>query len=133
MPIAKAIEKKWGVPAEVTIAQAALESGWGKKVKGNAYFGIKGKGSKGSVNFGTHEVINGKKIGINDNFASYGGFADAANGYGEFLNKNKRYREAFKHKDNPVEFAKAVARAGYATDPEYANKLTSIIKSNKFV
>ncbi|WP_308219506.1 glycoside hydrolase family 73 protein [Aggregatibacter actinomycetemcomitans] len=71
MPIAKAIEEKWGVPAEVTIAQAALESGWGKKVKGNAYFGVKGKGSKGSVNFGTHEVINGKKIRMNDNFASY--------------------------------------------------------------
>ncbi|AAP95805.1 integrating conjugative element protein [[Haemophilus] ducreyi] len=132
MPIAKAIEEKWGVPAEVVIAQAALESGWGKHVKGNAYFGIKGKGSQGSINFGTHEVINGKKISINDNFASYGGFGDAANGYGEFLNKNKRYREAFKHKDNPVEFAKAIARAGYATDPDYANKLTKIIQSNKF-
>lgn len=132
MPIAKAIEEKWGVPAEVVVAQAALESAWGKKVKGNSYFGVKGKGSQGSVNFATHEVINGKKISINDNFASYSGFGDAANGYGEFLNKNKRYREAFKYKDNPVEFAKAVAKAGYATDPEYANKLTSIIKSNKF-
>ncbi|MDY3124183.1 MAG: integrating conjugative element protein [[Actinobacillus] rossii] len=131
LPVAKEIEKKWGVPAEVVIAQAALESGWGKKVKGNAYFGVKGSGTSGSINFGTHEVINGKRIAINDNFAAYGDFGAAADGYGAFLTKNKRYREAFQYKDDPIAFARAVAKAGYATDPNYADTLTKIIKGNR--
>ncbi|MDH3000184.1 integrating conjugative element protein [Chelonobacter oris] len=131
MPAAKEIEKKWGVPAAVVIAQAALESGWGEHVKGNAYFGVKGKGTNGSVNFATTEVIDGKRVGIRDNFASYGGFGEAADGYGAFLNKNKRYRNAFNYRDDPVAFAREVAKAGYATDPNYADTLTKIIRGNK--
>ncbi|MGR3807759.1 integrating conjugative element protein [Pasteurella testudinis] len=131
LPAAKEIEKKWGVPAAVVIAQAALESGWGQHVKGNAYFGVKGTGSSGSVNFATHEVINGQKVGIRDNFAAYGGFGEAADGYGAFLTKNKRYRNAFNYKDDPVAFAREVAKAGYATDPNYADTLTKIIRGNK--
>jgi type VI secretion system secreted protein VgrG len=131
VPAAKDVKKQWGVPVAVLIAQSAQETGWGRHVKNNAYFGIKGKAPDGSsVNFATTEVIDGKVIHTTGTFRAYTGFADSADDYGRFLSQNGRYKAAFAFKHDPVKFVQEIAKAGYATDPNYAKSLISIIHSH---
>ena len=122
-PLALKVQDRYGVPYGVCIAQAALETGWGRYVKGNNYFGIKGQGQK----FATHEFVDGKKINILDSFRAYESMGDSFEDYGRFLSTQPRYAKAFQT-GNPEEFAKELQRAGYATDPEYASKLISIMR-----
>lgn len=125
---AKKINLKYKIPASILIAQAALESGWGRSVKNNAYFGIKTHKSTGaSTTFTTTEVINGKKITMKDSFRAYANFSEAAEDYGKFLTTQPRYKSAFTHSKEPLKFADSLQQAGYATDPSYAKKLQSII------
>jgi flagellum-specific peptidoglycan hydrolase FlgJ len=127
---AKKINNKYKIPASILIAQAALESGWGRSVKGNAFFVIKTHNSKGSsTTFATTEFVNGKKVSIKDSFRSYKNFSEAAEDYGKFLTTQIRYKPAFIHSKNPEKFAEALQKAGYATDPQYAKKLKSIINT----
>lgn len=129
LPAAKAVMTKWKIPASVMIAQSAQETGWGRSVKGNAYFGIKGKSPSGaSVDFGTHEVTGGQSVAITDSFRAYKDFDEAADDYGAFLNGNPRYAAAFKPGIDANAFIDAMAAAGYATDPDYAKKLKAIIR-----
>lgn len=129
-PIAKEVKRRWKVPMAVLIAQGALESNWGRSVKGNAYFGIKGKSPDGkSVTFGTHEEVDGIFVSINGQFRAYASLAEAANDYGRFLATNKRYAVCFSYSDQPAQFVAALAAAGYATDSSYAGKVTSIIRA----
>lgn len=131
MALESALEtsKNWNIPTSVLLAQSAHESGWGKHVKGNAYFGIKGKSPNGnSTLFNTTEVIDGKIVKVKDTFRSYANYAEAADDYGRFLNKNKRYAAAISHSNDPDAFIENVANAGYATDPEYKNKIIKIMK-----
>lgn len=127
---AKAISARTGIPAEVILAQSALESDWGRTVEGNAYFGIKGKSPTGnSIAFSTHEVtLSGQRISEVDAFRAYTSYSEAANDYASLI--QRRYPAAFAHRNEPEKFAEAVARQGYATDPHYAKKLKSIIHSH---
>lgn len=114
----------------IIIAQAALESGWGRHVKDNAYFGIKAHNTSGTTtSFKTTEFVNGKKIPTSDTFRAYKNFNEAAQGYGQFLTSNPRYKSAFAYKNNPEKFADQLQVAGYATDPQYAKKLKTIIST----
>jgi flagellar protein FlgJ len=129
LPIARNVKKKWGVPVAVTIAQSAQETGWGRTVVDNAYFGIKGRSPDGSsTDFATTEVVGGKVIHIKAQFRAYTSYADSADDYGRFLSENPRYKEAFANKNDPYRFVQAIAKAGYATDPDYARALMSIIR-----
>ena len=113
----------------VLLAQAAHESAWGRHVKSNAYFGIKGKSPSGaSTSFKTHEVVGGKSVTITDSFRAYKDFAEAADDYGRFLSQNPRYKACFSHTKDPGKFVDALAGAGYATDPDYASKIKNIIR-----
>lgn len=118
-----------GVPVGVIVAQGGLESGWGKHVVDNAYFGVKGHAPGGhATNFTTHEVVGGKTITIKDNFRAYTSFADAAMDYAMMLRRNPRFAMAFRHKD-AMGFASQIGK--YATDPLYVKKLHSIITQQK--
>ncbi len=150
-PFAKDSEKNTGVPALVTLAQAALESGWGKSAPQFNFFGIKADRSwsgerqllrtteylpKGvsfpeiiSTEITTRKNSKGEplyKYVIRDWFRAYtspeGSFRDKGN----FLRTNQRYKPAFNHTD-PFKFATEVAKAGYATDPDYESKLHRLI------
>jgi flagellum-specific peptidoglycan hydrolase FlgJ len=133
LPGARKTKKRWGVPIAVLLAQAAQETGWGRKVVDNAYFGIKGKSPTGAATkFNTTEVLNGKVVKMTDTFRAYESFEEAAEDYGRFLNEQPRYAGAFAFRDDPIKFAEAVAKAGYATDPHYAASLTRIIVSRRF-
>lgn len=130
-PYAQEVQRKYGVPASIAIAQAALETGWGKKVLGNNLFGIKaGRSWQGAtIDMRTHEYVNGVRIGIVDKFRAFANVGDAFDAYGKFLTQNVRYSNVVSA-DNGFEAADALQRAGYATDPEYASSLKNIITSN---
>lgn len=135
LPAAQRASQASGVPAQLIMAQAALESGWGKreiraedgKTSFNL-FGIKAdKGWKGPVTvFPTHEVINGERIAIDDQFRAYRTFGECLADRAEFFRRNPRYAKCFLE-DTGHGWARAVARAGYATDPTYADKLIQIM------
>ena len=120
-PLAQAEYTERGtILPSVCIAQAALESGWDTKAK--TLFGIKGSGNK----LVTKEFINGKYVTVTDSFKAYPNLAKSVDGYYEFLENNKRYKPALGLQD-PLAQITAIARAGYATDPQYARKVYNII------
>jgi flagellar rod assembly protein/muramidase FlgJ len=130
---AQEAHKKYGVFASVTLAQAALESAWGKTAISNNLFGIKADSSwKGKkVLIDTHEVHQGRRIPVKAWFRAYMSPNASVLDHALFLSQNPRYKESFKC-NNGCDFARAIAKAGYATDPNYAELLISIIQHNGF-
>lgn len=132
LPAAERIEAKYGLPAEVIVAQAALESNWGKSAIGTYnVFGIKGHGSQGSINVSTREFYHGRWHRVQDHFAHYGSFDEAFEAYARTLH-NGSYKRALANKSDPVRFARAL-QGVYATDPSYAAKLISIMRSERLM
>ncbi|KLP39987.1 hypothetical protein ABR36_10220 [Enterobacter ludwigii] len=128
LPSAIATHEKWKVPVSVLLAQSGLESGWGRQVKNNAYFGIKGKSASGEIaSFTTHEYENGHYVSKTQSFRAYHDYGESADDYGRFLFENKRYKLAFSFATEPNRFVCEIAKAGYATDPSYENKLIKVM------
>jgi flagellum-specific peptidoglycan hydrolase FlgJ len=118
-----------GVDPNALLTQWGFESAWGSKVSGKYnYFGIKADkswtGDKKDVM--THEFLNGQKVELPQPFRSYNSPKEAVDDYVNFLKNNKRYEKAgvFQAKTSGEYFG-ALQKAGYATDPNYASKLTS--------
>lgn len=132
-PAAKEASKKSGVPASIILAQAALETGWGGSSIGDAknLFGIKGTGPAGSISVPTQEYRNGRMVTETASFRKYNSWQESIEDHGRLL-QNARYAAAMRNAGNPDQFARELQKAGYATDPEYASKLISIMKSNNF-
>ena len=135
-PHALAVERESGIPAHFMVAQAALETGWGKAeprfADGRAsfnLFGIKaGKGWKGAtVEASTLEYVDGQAQRQTERFRAYGSYAEAFTDYARLLTESPRYSAAAASRDG-AGFARALQNAGYATDPQYAAKLERIIK-----
>ena len=127
---AGAVKSTYGVPIAVTLSQSGLETGWGRAVVGNSYFGIKAQAGQPSVTTATHEYdADGNRVSIEAAFGSFPDFASSALAYGNFLRTQPRYAAAFQHTDNPEAFAVAVANAGYATSPTYGEKLVEIMRT----
>lgn len=122
-------QRKTGIPASVTLAQAALESGWGERAAGNNLFGIKADSSwKGlTISFRTTEHLDGKDVKLVDKFRRYDSWLTSMVDHAQFLLKNKRYAACFKETTGPG-WARALQAAGYATDPDYAKKLIDIMR-----
>ncbi len=129
--------KTTGIPAKFMLGQAALESGWGKReIKGkdgtNSYnlFGIKAGGDwKGKVvEATTTEYVNGKAQTRVERFRAYDNYADSFKDYAKLLTSNPRYEKVLASAGDATSFAQGLQKAGYATDPNYATKLASIIK-----
>lgn len=132
-PHAQKAAAELGVPAKALVAQAALETGWGRRLaqKGgdssNNLFGIKaGSRWKGdSVNTSTHEYVDGVRRTERADFRAYGSAAESFADYTRLLG-NDRYAHARGTGNDTHRFASALQKAGYATDPRYAAKLTAI-------
>jgi flagellar protein FlgJ len=125
--------KEYNILPSLTLAQAALESGWGRNHIQNNLFGIKATDSwKGKVaEVWTTEYINGQPQKVRALFRAYDSFAESVRDHSRLLGELPRYisvREASNYK----EACYAVQQAGYATDPEYAVKLIGIIETNGF-
>ena len=136
LPAAQRASEASGVPAQLIMAQAALESGWGKreirKEDGSSsfnVFGIKADRSwKGAVaESATTEYVNGVPQKIRAAFRAYGSYDEAFADYAKFLANNPRYSGVLAARD-PAEAAHGLQRAGYATDPEYGGKLVRIMR-----
>lgn len=125
MPHAERVGREIGVAPEIIIAQAALESGWGRSAPGNNFFGIKSHGKSGGQTLATNEVINGQTVRINDSFRQYEDIGQSVEDYGRFLRENPRYREMLQAGDIDAQI-EALGRSGYATDPQYAAKVRQI-------
>ncbi len=129
-PIAQKVSADTGIPAEVLLAIPANETGWGSSVAGNNLFGIKGRGPAGAVATPTWEVVNGQRQDITDTFRAYGDAEQSMRDFAAFLQQNPRYAGALQtlqQTGDPSAFVRAVGQAGYATDPQWADKVTRVM------
>jgi len=127
LPFAKEIQSQYKIPVSVCIAQSALETGWGRYVVGNNYFGIKATPDDGGVvESPTMEFINGQWIQITASFCQYPNMEASVLGYGKLLGTSPIYTACFLA-TNPQDFCAQLQICGYATDPSYAEKLNAII------
>lgn len=129
-PAAEEGERIYGVPASVTLAQAALETGWGQHIpQGFNLFGIKGRGSAGSIALRTQEHVNGRVVTITDNFAKYNDFYESVVAHGRLFH-NGYYDKAinqFKQDGSAENFVRNI-HGIYATDRDYQGKVLSIMQ-----
>lgn len=134
-PLAADAAEQLGLEPEVLVAQAALETGWGKHTIAKAdgtnshnYFGIKASDDwRGDVvAVRTHEFINGRALKVNADFRAYPDAGAAFDDYVHFLNSHPRYARTLQHGGDPHRFAAGLAAAGYATDPRYAEKILAV-------
>ena len=149
-PFALETEHKTGISHLFTLAQAALESGWGERTFGNMLFGIKARPETpadkkqllrttevlSSANAVFPKIFSIKKradgkytYSVLDWFRKYETQEECFTDHAQFFFKNKRYAKALEVKDNPYKFAEEVANAGYATAPNYADSLKKLIKT----
>lgn len=120
-------QKKYGIPASITLAQGLLESGAGKSemaLESNNHFGIK------CHNNWDGETVTYFDDGVNSCFRKYKQVEDSYDDHSKFLVNGARYRGLFKLDPDDYEgWANGLKKAGYATDPNYAEKLIKIIKT----
>jgi flagellar protein FlgJ len=136
-PHAEAASRTTGIPAHLIVGQAALESGWGKReikmADGSSSFNLfsvkAGKGWNGKVaEITTTEYANGVAHKQTERFRAYGSYTEAFQDYAKLLSDNPRYAAVI-GQDGAKGFAQALQQAGYATDPNYADKLVKVIGS----
>ena len=153
-PFALETERKTGISHLFTLAQAALESGWGERGVGNNFFGIKVPKNLvssmlnekkqllrttevlSSANAVFPKIFSIKKradgkytYSVLDWFRKYETQEECFTDHAQFFFKNKRYAKALLVKSDPYKFAEEVAKAGYATAPNYADSLKKLIKT----
>lgn len=125
-----------GIPAKFMLGQAALESGWGRKeirsadgTNSHNLFGIKAGASwhGKTVESVTTEYNNGIAHKRVEKFRAYDSYADSFRDYANLLRNNPRYQNVIANASDVTGFAQGLQKAGYATDPHYADKLTRII------
>ena len=148
-PFALETERKTGISHLFILAQAALESGWGERTFGNMLFGIKARPETpadkkqllrttevlSSANAVFPKIFSIKKradgkytYSVLDWFRKYETQEECFTDHAQFFFINKRYAKALLVRSDPYKFAEEVAKAGYATAPNYADSLKKIIK-----
>lgn len=125
------------VPASVTMGQAILESGWGKSslaAKYNNYFGIKCTSTASPYQSGCVTLASTEYVGTPatpkvyySSFRTYSSITNSFKDHSRLLTTASRYAKAFQYTQNPDQFIKEIAAAGYATDPAYANSVISLM------
>ena len=139
LPMAEKAAERLGIEPRFLVAQAALETGWGKSMIRQAdgsnshnLFGIKATGWKGaSATVTTTEYVNGKATREKAGFRAYDSFEQSFDDFVSLLENNDRYRTAIQVASNTGDserFVKELQKAGYATDPQYARKISQIAR-----
>ncbi len=129
---AQASSKTSGLPAGITVAQAALESAWGNSElsrRGNNYFGIKAHSRHAVLEMSTTEVIQGNVRKVTARFAAYKDMAECFACRDQLISHGAVYAEARASARDPEQFAHALAKH-WATDPNYAEKILKIYREN---
>jgi len=138
-PYAQQAAKALGVAPGALLAQAALETGWGRSVINNSdgsnsfnLFNIKAdrswQGRQAKVS--TLEFEQGVAKKVNAGFRSYNSYQESFQDYVDFIKSNPRYAEALKKAGNAGQYMRELQHAGYATDPKYADKVMSIYQGS---
>ncbi len=134
-PEAQAMQNRYHVLASITIAQAILESDWGSSQLASQYhnlFGIKGTGP-GSKEMSTKEYVNGKWIVIKGRFKVYDSWDASIKDHTQLmLNGTDTNKQNYSQVTKATDYksaARALQQSGYATDPDYAKKLISVIQT----
>jgi len=141
-PHAERIAKEAGINPDVLMAQAALETGWGKRLvpgkhggSSNNLFNIKAdtrwSGDKSHVS--TLEFDGEVARKERAAFRSYANVEQSLQDYVDFIKEHPRYQQALQVADDPAQYAEALQSAGYATDPQYAQKIQSVLNNPAFV
>jgi len=140
-PHAQQASQALGVSAEIIVAQSALETGWGRYAMlfpdgrpSNNIFAIKaGQDWNGPVlTKSTLEFRDGVMQTEVAHFRAYESISNALTDYVQFIQSNSRYRNALEHRGDDAHFVRGLQQAGYATDPEYADKILNIVHSERF-
>ena len=140
LPMAQQAAARIGVDPLYLVAQAALETGWGKSVmrqqdgsSSHNLFGIKATGSwqGAQARAITSEFKGGQMVKETADFRSYDSYQDSFHDLVTLLQSNNRYKEVLNAADKPEQFVRELQKAGYATDPEYASKISQIAKQMK--
>lgn len=135
---AKKVEQTTGLPASFMIGQAGHETGWGRKeikaADGSSsfnLFGIKaGANWNGKVaEVTTTEYVGGQAQKVVAKFRAYGSYEESFKDYAKLINESPRYAQARQQTSSVQAYAGGLQRAGYATDPDYATKLTRAINT----
>ena len=138
LPMAQQAADRIGVDPLYLVAQAALETGWGKSVmrqqdgsSSHNLFGIKATSDwKGKVaEVTTTEYIGGVARKVTAKFRAYDSYADAFKDHARLLTQSPRYSQTVAKAETAQGYAQGLQKAGYATDPAYANKLTQVINT----
>lgn len=136
-PLAEKIGADLGVDAKAIVAQAALETGWGKYTiqdsqgrASNNLFGIKANSAwQGDVvSVQTHEYRQGVRVNENADFRAYNSLEEGLADYADFLRNSARYQNAINENVPGETYGHALQQSGYATDPDYGNKVERIYK-----
>jgi flagellar protein FlgJ len=137
-PYAKNAESVYGLPAVVMLAQSALETGWGEYVAAddstgqtsNNFFNIKGARWSGPVIWhATSEFLGGKwHYHLPQPFRVYPSPKESFEDYCRFIMNDSRYAEAVKAREDWERYITEIWAAGYATDPDYVNKVKNIVR-----
>ncbi len=131
-----AAQRETGVPAAFIIGQAALETGWGKHEirkpdgsSGHNLFGIKASAHwRGeSTAAMTTEYVAGKAAKVSENFRTYASYADSLRDWAQLMVRSPRYSAVVRDGQTVAGFTQGLQKAGYATDPDYAAKLSKVI------
>lgn len=139
-PKAKAAAASMGLDPKILMAQAALETGWGKFVakdadgsSSNNLFNIKAHSNKDdeSVQVKTTEYIAGTPIKTTASFRKYASVEQSFNDYISLIKGSERYQTAVANASNPEQYINELHKAGYATDPQYGNKILSIYNGDE--
>ena len=137
MPAIRRAASRLGLDPSGMLAQAALETGWGQRMPMNAdgspshnLFGIKAgdewTGPKATAD--TIEVVNGVASPRRTSFRAYGSVEDSVDDFASLLRNSPRYRDVLAAGRDVNAYAASMGRSGYATDPDYANKLNQILR-----
>ncbi|QQD22046.1 flagellar assembly peptidoglycan hydrolase FlgJ [Oceanospirillaceae bacterium ASx5O] len=138
-PHAQTIGAELGVDPRAIVAQAALETGWGKHMitdeqgrNSHNFFGIKAdqRWNGESVNVLTHEFRGGVAMKERAAFRSYASLEDGLRDYANFLQSGQRYQNAINNGLDADQYGYELQRAGYATDPQYGAKIQRISRSD---
>lgn len=121
MPLAIEASKKTGIDPRLIVAQAALETGWGRSAPGNNLFGIKGPGQT----LETSEVVGGQPQRTMASFRAFGSPQEATDAYVDLISRNQRYGPVRAAQGLEAQAA-ALGKSGYATDPAYGQKVLQI-------
>ena len=124
---------KWLVPASVTLAQWTAESAWGLSQlarRANNFFGIKAVQGQEYMEFSTREVVRGRSVMELADFARYPSPIESFDAHGKLLATLTRYQPAMRVRQDIAAFCAQLYIDGYSTEPEYADRLLTLIREH---